>query len=144
MADTNVLSAARRGRRPRIAADLLDRLIEALLEAGPRLADELAHEAGYSLAATRLRLDRLLAQRRVHREKVQFGQPRWQYRWHLGPECVRGLASAPAAVGDEDPGHEPHAADLSPSQRTVSDYPAVGRRDPLVAALFGPAQHKND
>ncbi len=128
-------------RTPRIAPDLLEHRIEELLASGPRLADELAREAGFSLAATRLRLERLLDRQRVHREKVQLGQPRWQYRWHLGP---------PAAIPDEVPEqamHEEqdmHEEDLTPSQRTVFDYPAVGRRDPLVAALFGPCQDKGN
>lgn len=117
--------------------DPLERAIEALLEAGPHLADELARQAGCSLAATRQRLDRLLAQQRVHREKVNLGQPRWQYRWHAGPATT--VAETPTAEADTADALAQEA--WTPMQRTVHDYPAVGRRDPLVAALFGRASN---
>lgn len=124
----------------RTADDFLARAIEELLQSGPRLADELAQEAGFSLAATRLRLSCLLEQERVHREKkVQPGQARWQYRWHLGPACEQlpARTTAPAQDGKQD--QDAHQEELVPSQRTVRDYPAIGRRDALVAALFGRA-----
>ena len=121
-------------RRTRHATDPLEAAIVTLLGAGPRQADQLAHDAGYSLAATRLRLERLLERGCVHRAKVNLGQPRWQYLWHAGP--------APEAVS-------PQAADadtgddlLAPVQTTVRSYPRVGRRDPLVAALFGAADKR--
>jgi hypothetical protein len=115
-------------------ADPLERAIETLLGAGPRLADQLAHETGYSLAATRQRLDRLLERGRVHREKVNLGQPRWQYLWHSGPAPV----AAPVRSGELETEDDLFA----PVQTTVRSYPPVGRRDSLVAALFGPARHR--
>ena len=116
------------------AADPLEGAIETLLGAGPRLADQLAHETGYSLAATRLRLDRLLERGCVHREKVNLGQPRWQYLWHSGSAPVPATSPAGDVETDDDP--------FAPVQTTVRSYPPVGRRDALVAALFGPARHR--
>jgi len=127
-------------RRPRGRTDPLEAAIESLLGAGPRLADDLARDAGYSLAATRLRLDSLLHRQRIHREKVQLGQPRWQYLWHLGPAALSEPVLVPAAARDE--AGEAEAGLLAPSQATVCSYPRVGRRDALVAALFGPAQDR--
>jgi hypothetical protein len=114
--------------------DPLEAAIESLLGTRPRLADQLARDAGYSLAATRLRLDRLLARGRVHREKVNLGQPRWQYLWHAGQAPAAAAPVEEAADVDDDP--------FVPVQTTVCSYPRVGRRDPLVAALFGPAQDR--
>ena len=119
--------------RARRATDPLETAIEAQLGTGPRLADQLAHDAGYSLAATRLRLERLLERGRVHREKVNLGQPRWQYLWHAGPTPVAPVERAEEAADDDA---------FAPVQTTVRSYPRVGRRDPLVAALFGPAQDR--
>ena len=127
-------------RRPRGKADPLEAAIESLLGAGPRLADDLARDAGYSLAATRLRLDNLLHRQRIHREKVHLGQPRWQYLWHLGPAALSAQLPVPVPVPGRDGAGDAEAELLAPSQATVCSYPAVGRRDPLVAALFGPAQ----
>jgi hypothetical protein len=118
--------------RTRRNTDPLEAAIETLLGAGPRLADQLAHDTGYSLAATRLRLDRLLERGRVHRAKVNLDQPRWQYLWHAGP--------APALVREEEA--DPDDDSFAPVQTTVRSYPPVGRRDPLVAALFGPARNR--
>lgn len=125
-------------RRPRGGTDALEAAIESLLGAGPRLADDLARDAGYSLAATRLRLDSLLHRQRIHREKVQLGQPRWQYLWHLGPADF----SAPVPAPRRDEADEAEGELLAPSQATVCSYPPVGRRDPLVTALFGPAHDR--
>jgi len=119
--------------RSRRATDSLETAIEAQLGTGPRLADQLAHDAGYSLAATRLRLERLLERGRVHREKVNLGQPRWQYLWHAGPAPAAPAEQAEEAADDDT---------FAPVQTTVRSYPRVGRRDPLVAALFGPAQDR--
>ena len=119
--------------RSRRATDPLETAIEAQLGTGPRLADQLAHDAGYSLAATRLRLERLLERGRVHREKVNLGQPRWQYLWHAGPAPAAPVEQAEEAADDDA---------FAPVQTTVRSYPRVGRRDPLVAALFGPAQDR--
>lgn len=118
--------------RTRRNTHALEAAIETLLEAGPRRADQLAHDTGYSLAATRLRLDHLLEQGRVHRAKVNLDQPRWQYLWHAGP--------APALVREEEA--DPDGDSFAPVQTTVRSYPPVGRRDPLVAALFGPAHDR--
>ena len=120
--------------RTRRATDPLEVAIEALLGSGPRLADQLAHDAGYSLAATRLRLERLLEGGRIHREKVNLGQPRWQYLWHAGPAPAAPAEDAEEADVDDDA--------FVPVQTTVRSYPRVGRRDPLVAALFGPASNR--
>jgi hypothetical protein len=121
-------------RPARHAADPLEGAIETLLRTGPCLADQLARETGYSLAATRLRLDRLLERGRVHREKVNLGQPRWQYLWHAGPAPVPATPRAGDVETDDDL--------FAPVQTTVRSYPPVGRRDTLVAALFGPARHQ--
>lgn len=121
--------------RTRRATDPLEAAIETLLGAGPHLADQLAHGTGYSLAATRLRLERLLERGHVHREKVNLGQPRWQYLWHAGPAPAVAPARTEESAGDDDDA-------FAPVQTTVHSYPRVGRRDPLVAALFGPAQDR--
>jgi hypothetical protein len=123
-------------RRPRGGADPLEAAIEALLATGPRRADQLAQETGYSLAATRLRLDRLLEGGRVHRAKANLDQPRWQYLWLPGPAPASAPAAASAGAEEADVDDDPFV----PRQATVRSYPPVGRRDPLVAALFGTAR----
>jgi hypothetical protein len=99
--------------------------IEEILKTGPHSIDEIARELGYSVAAIRSRLDFLQLENRVHRRKVE--DKRWLgvgFLWHYGAAADVPLVAL-----------EPHGD--FPIQSTVRTYPAIDRRDPLVAALFG-------
>lgn len=111
----------------RVPIARLTAAIEELLEEGPCIVDEIAHALRYSGAAVRLRLNQLMKAGRVHRRRIGCANnPGLFYRWHIG--------QANNDVG-QDTGE--NFSDLPPIQLTVQTYPAVNRRDPLVAALFG-------
>lgn len=108
-------------RGDRIPIAQLAAAIEDMLQDGPHVVDEIVHALHYSGAAVRTRLHQLMKEGRVHRRRIACDDnPALLYRWHAGP-----------------PEREEFDADLAPVQVTVQRYPAVGRRDPLVAALFG-------
>jgi len=105
----------------------LARAIESLLASAPQTIDQMADTLHYSSAAVRQRLFRLMKDGRVHRQRIHCaGNPALLYRWHAGPaqNGADGMAGGRLAY-------------LSPVQVTVHVYPAVNRRDPMVAAFFG-------
>lgn len=112
----------------KVPAEQLPQAIENVLRTGPHSISELCRELGYSVAAVRARLDVLVHEHRVHRRKVEFKS--WTgvgYLWHYGaaPDIPVAQVVPQATVA---------------FQSTVRTYPAINRRDPLVAALFGPAR----
>lgn len=112
----------------KVPAEQLTLAIENVLRTGPHSIDELSRELGYSVSAVRSRLDVLVYEQRVHRRKVTFKS--WTgvgYFWHYGaaPDIPVAEVVPQATV---------------PFQSTVQTYPAINRRDPLVAALFGPTR----
>lgn len=119
----------------RLAIELLPAAIEQLLEAAGHTVLELTRVLGYSERAIRPRLEQLQLDHRAHRVRVKLrNAPGVCYRWHAG--------AAPDAA-EEVPVVTPDLRTRQrlglPIQTTVREYPAVNRRDPLVAALHGPA-----
>lgn len=130
-----------RSRDQRVPIEQLIVAIEDVLKAGPRVTDELARELGYSVSALRPRLEQLALENRAHRRRVEFEH--WSgvcYRWHYGAAVDALVVPDHPIVGR--PSAETRAA--VPFQSTVRAYPAINRRDPLVAALFGHASSKTD
>lgn len=107
------------------ASDKIKAILE-LLASGPRDARELATAIGCDDSFARRRLRELMKKGSIYRERV-IGPNGLLYRWHLG--------TVPA-----DAKHEVHEDTLAHRQITTRCYPVVGRRDPLVAALFGQPQ----
>ena len=120
----------------RVPVEQLHTAIEDLLKAGPRSMDEIAHAVRWSPAAVRKRVEQLAIENRVHRRRVRADCPGFSYHWYHGPS--REAAELP----HYGMAQEPLRADLRatvPFQNSVRTWPAIARRDPLVAALFGPA-----
>ena len=116
-------------RDSRVPIEQLPAAIEELLKAGPRVLASIAAALGYSVAAVRPRIAQLHLENRVHRKRNRIqGWPGGMcYMWHYGP--------GPEATGPAAP--RPEGQAIVPSQKSVRTYPAINRRDPLVAALFG-------
>lgn len=111
----------------RVPTAQLASAIEALLDTGPCMIEEIADTLRYSSGAVRVRLLQLAKEGRAHRQRIQAGNnPGLFYRWHAGPQLGRL---------DQDACTDP--VELSPVQITVHSYPAINRRDPMVAAFFG-------
>jgi hypothetical protein len=111
--------------------------IEEALRRKPSTVQQLCDDLGFSHAAIRIRLDDLLLSGRVHYvETVTNGGKGLAYVWHVGPasdeqlEDIQRKQAARAAVLDRGPIGIPF-------QVTTRAYVPTGRRDPLVAALFG-------
>lgn len=115
----------------RVPIEQLPAAIEELLKAGPHVMDSIARELGYSVAAVRPRIAQLHLENRVHRQlvKVRIWPGGMCYTWHHGPGPDAAAPSSPRPAGEA----------IVPSQKSVRSYPAINRRDPLVAALFGPS-----
>ena len=111
--------------------------IEELLKAGPRGIGDIARALGYSPVAVRWRLEQLELEHKAHRQREQIKS--WSglyFRWHHGPAVgVDTLLAGPLSQQGASAAHQ----GMVPFQSTVRTFPAVNRRDPLVAALFGPA-----
>ena len=111
----------------RVPTAQLASAIEALLDTGPCIIEEIADTLRYSSGAVRVRLLQLAKEGRAHRQRIQGrNNPALFYRWHAGPQPGRL---------DHDACTDP--VELSPVQITVHSYPAINRRDPMVAAFFG-------
>lgn len=127
-----------RGDDRKVPLDELLTAIEAVLAAGPRGCDAIARELGYSVSAVRIRLEQLELEQRAHRRQTAIKG--WQglaYLWCFGPADGAALETGQALVPQGAPNREQQA--IVPFQSTVRTYPAINRRDPLVAALFGPS-----
>jgi DNA-binding IclR family transcriptional regulator len=110
---------------------LADKLLE-LLAKTPATIDDLAALTGYSSDTVRLRLLRMEEAGCVRRE--QHSLLNWggfQYTWHATGAPLLDLSADAEKIARRD--GEPH-------QVTVKAYPTIGRRDPLVASLFGQAR----
>lgn len=92
--------------------------IEKLLEGGSMTMQQIATATKLSVFAIRPRLAQLVQERRAHRLRI-VGIGKWNYLWMRGPAPILPTAGA------------------EPRQAIVRSYPDVGRRDDLVAALFG-------
>lgn len=106
-----------KSQRP-VSLPQLEMHIACLLAEAPRLVNELAQITGYNVGTVRRRLDALAAADIIHIERVRTPTG-MHILWHDGPAPIPKLTGA------------------APSQHVVRTYPAIGRRDPLVAALFG-------
>jgi hypothetical protein len=112
--------------------------IEEALKLGPRLVDPLGIELGYSNFTIRRRLEELENEQRVYRVRIksELGQGVC-YLWHYG--LAPGAKPIPQILlGQELPRVEERGS--VPFQAIVRSWPAFSGRDPLVAALFGPAR----
>jgi hypothetical protein len=112
--------------------------IEEALKLGPRLVDPLGVELGYSTFTIRRRLEELENEQRVYRVRIksELGQGVC-YLWHHG--LAPGAKLIPRILlGQELPRIEERGS--VPFQAIVRSWPAFSGRDPLVAALFGPAR----
>lgn len=112
--------------------------IEEALKLGPRLVDPLGLELGYSNFTIRRRLEELENEQRVYRVRIksELGQGVC-YLWHHG--LAPGSKLIPKILlGQELPRVEERGS--VPFQAIVRSWPAFSGRDPLVAALFGPAR----
>lgn len=116
-------------KKHRVPVKQLMSAIEELLKTRPSIIDELAHVLRYSAAAIRVRLYQLMQEGRAHRQRIAcVNNPAVFYCWYPGP-AARHIDGAPILDMAEN--------DLLPVQVTKHSYPAVNRRDPLVAAFFG-------
>jgi DNA-binding HxlR family transcriptional regulator len=120
----------------KVPVEQLPAAIEELLKRGPRSFDQIARAVGWSQSSVRKRVEELALAGRVHRRRVRVDCPGFSYNWFYGP------APEAAALPHCAMAQEPQRADLRakvPFQNSVRTWPAIDRRDPLVAALFGPA-----
>lgn len=122
----------------KVPIDQLPGALVNILAAGPREIRELARELGYSVGPVLARLEQLAIEQRAHRRRVQINT--WTgicYHWYLGPD-----ANAPVVLDGAHAQDRPSLTQqvIVPFQSTVRTYPAINRRDPLVAALFGPSR----
>ena len=111
---------------------LAARLLE-VLNSTTSTCDALATLTGYSRDVVSLRLSRLEEAGCVRREK-DVGKTGMRYIWHAIGVPLLDLEDE--AAGATKRGGQLH-------QVTVKTYPAVHRRDPLVASLFGPASRES-
>jgi hypothetical protein len=114
--------------------------IEEALQRKPSTIQELCQELGFSRHAIHVRLMSLLLAGRFHYvEAVTSGGLGLAHVWFPGPAPKEQLDElqrkqlARAAVPDRGP-------ICTPCQVTTRAYQPVDDRDPLVAALFGPAR----
>lgn len=107
--------------------------ISSLLKQRPHTVPELAEELGYCASSIRTRLDVLEQRGLAHRVSRLISPAGGRLHiWH------DGLAPA---VEPEPTAERPIPGEL-PKRFFKSSYPAVGKRDYLVAALFGaPREH---
>lgn len=126
--------------KPKVKSDrqaALERLTELVEQ---RLVDnapdgltlrEVASGVGFATSTVRVRLEALEELGIAHRVRHTVpGRVGMYFLWHIGAK--------PAAAYVEK--HTPNALPGSvPRQPILRVYPPVDRRDPLVAALFGPA-----
>jgi hypothetical protein len=106
----------------RVPADQLIKQIADLLAVAPRSALKLVDMTGYSIYTVNQRLQELKKDGYAyHVPAHKNGTP---FTWHIG--------TAPYVA--------PKKVDPDVRQKLTRDYPAIGRRDALVAALFGPAK----
>jgi len=112
-------------------------VIESTLQSGPRLVDQLAFELGYTTSAVRPRLEQLEREHRAHRVRVPREHSQgFCYQWRYGQ--APGVVHAPVIVlAQALPRAELRVS--VPFQTIVCSWPAFLYRDPLVAALYGPA-----
>jgi len=116
----------------------LPEAIEEILKAGPRAIGEIARALGYSVVAVRTRLEDLEIEQRAHRRRVVLKS--WSgvlYLWYFG-----AAIDAPTLLDGTlvQNGLSREQQGTIPFQSTVRTFPAINRRDPLVAALFGSAR----
>jgi len=122
----------------RVSIEDLDVAIEELLKAGPHSVIEVTRVLGWSTRAICPRLEQLALERRAHRVRVRLpNTPTVCYRWHSGPAPDSAVAPE-CALAAALPNAKQRA--IVPFQQSVRVFPAIDRRDPLVAALFGPAR----
>lgn len=125
-----ILNPGRRTRGPYAHLVPLNQVKPAILahlESAPRKLHELAILVGYSEHTVREHLLDLESEQRAHRVRgAHAGAGGKIWLWHAGP--------APEIEELEEiiPGE-------TTRQHVVRTYPIIGRRDNLVAALFGPA-----
>ena len=120
----------------RVPIEQLRGAIEELLKAGPRSIDQLARATGWSTAAVRPRVEQLQLEHRAYRVRTHFEHcPGVCYMWHYGSAIDAAIAAHDELI------HASHCRETRghvPFQNSIRAYPAIDRRDPLVAALFGP------
>ncbi|MFC5550741.1 hypothetical protein [Massilia aerilata] len=129
----------RRHKSKQACRGLADQIEEALRRK-PSTIQELCRDLGFSYYAIHVRLMALMTSGRVHYVKTPTnGGVGLAHVWHPGPASKEQLDElqrkdqARAVVPDRGP-------ICTPQQVTTRAYTAVNRRDPLVAALFGPAR----
>jgi hypothetical protein len=99
----------------------IQRAVQDCLSTAPRVVDELERLTGFATASIRVCLARLEADQQVYRERVGIKRASgYYYLWHSGPA--------------------PKIDPAVPSKHIIQNYEPIGRRDDLVAALFGPAR----
>jgi len=110
--------------------------VEDVLKAAPRGIREIARELGYSVVAVRARLEELELEQRAHRRQILVtGWSGVCYLWYAGPAVGAALNAGETLAAQG--GHSREQQATVPFQATVRTWPAINRRDPLVAALFG-------
>jgi DNA-binding Lrp family transcriptional regulator len=124
-------------RQSKAACQQLAANILTLLQQRPRTVFELAEELRFSQHAVRARLRRLLAEGQAHFvEEPPKHNLSVSHMWHIGPATAEQIEKAARAELERT--EKPQAGVVAiPMQETVRAYPAINRRDPLVAALFG-------
>ncbi|WEF34885.1 hypothetical protein [Pseudoduganella chitinolytica] len=97
----------------RVSIEALPARLARLVKAKPRTTLQLRELTGYSVEAVRVRLHRLASDGLIHSVEVRKSLG-FEYWWHPGEGPIKASVPAPE--------------------------PKVAKRDPLVAALFGPAK----
>lgn len=115
----------------RIPIERLNDAMLDLLKSGASTIDFLASKTGYAYATIRTRLGLLEDRGAVYRTR-QHGPDGsgLTYMWHAN----HSTPVATAALNED--GEKPIPGEL-PRRYTTKNYAPIGRRDPLVAALFG-------
>lgn len=120
----------------KVSPEELEPAVEEALKAGQCVVDAIARKLGYSTTTIKKRLEQLELAGRAHRARIP-GRLGLAYRWHPGPSPDAAPSSVHVA-----PALPYGKQGSTPFQYTIRTYPAIDRRDPLVAALFGPARKR--
>jgi hypothetical protein len=127
----------RRSRLERKGLPLPDLILAILKRESQRSTYEIATELDYGTEAIRLHLFKLMAAGYVHFIPVRVqGRRGLKNLWQYGPTP---LDYEPGVRFIEEKPAKEEKLSLKPNQRSHTSYPSVGRRDPLVEALFGQA-----
>lgn len=107
--------------------------ISEFLKISPRSNEELRQLTGLSRSGVNNQMERMVLAKLAHRKRHEIRRAAgFCWMWHDGP--------AKDENGLELEADSPRIPGYVPRQKTVRQYPVIGRRDALVAAFFGQAK----